>query len=60
MSIWQLWGALFYMGVSEIVYVLLTQIVPVMAMLSASMLSYAVLLCILVSRNKARSVTRGK
>ena len=49
---WQMWGMLFYMLFSEFLYVVFTQIVPIMAILSVCCLSYGSLLCILVGRSK--------
>ena len=52
---WYWYGALFYLFCSEVVYIVLTQIVPIMAILSVCCLSYGTLLCILVGRNKDKS-----
>ena len=57
---WYWYGMFFYLFCSEVLYVVLTQIVPIMAILSVCCLSYGVLLCILVSRNKKDKVICGK
>ncbi len=49
---WYWYGALFYLFCSEVLYIVLTQIMPIMAILSVCCLSYGSLLCILVGRSK--------
>jgi len=54
---WWFWyGMFFYLFCSEVMYIVLTQIVPIMAVLSVCCLSYGALLCILVSRSKDKVI----